>query len=97
MNIDRDQLYDGSKDLVERLADRLPDADVETFLSLHDVGEPIYLLNLLCAGLVKWRTEITPAERDALATLIVGVASTNERYPYLVDTDGTLAALNVVE
>jgi hypothetical protein len=96
MNIDRDQLYDGSKDLVERLADRLPDADVETFLSLHDVGEPIYLLNLLCAGLVKWQTEITPEERDALAILIVGVATTNERYPFLVDTEGTLAAVNVV-
>lgn len=96
MNIDRDQLYDGSKDLVERLADRLPDADVETFLSLHDVGEPIYLLNLLCAGLIKWRTEITPDERDALATLVVGVASTNDEYRYLVDAEGTLAALNVV-
>lgn len=95
MNIDRDQLYDGSKSLVERLADRLPDADVETFLSLHDVGEPIYLLNLLCAGLIKWQTRITPEERDALATLIVGVATTNERYPHLVDTEATLAALNV--
>lgn len=96
MNIDRDQLYDGSKDLVERLTDRLPEADVETFLSLHDVGEPLLMLNLLCAGLIKWRTELTPAERDALATLVVGVASTNEEYPYLVDARGTLDRLTVV-
>ncbi|OLF05096.1 hypothetical protein BLA60_37590 [Actinophytocola xinjiangensis] len=97
MNIDRQRLYDGSKELVERLADRLPEADVETFLSLHDVGEPLYLLNLLCAGLIKWRTEVTAAERDALAELVTGVASTNTRYPFLVDAQGSLEALNVVE
>lgn len=96
MTIDREQLYAGSKELVERLADRLPEKDVESLLSLHDVGEPLFLLNILCAGLVKWQTPITPEERDALATLVVGVATTNDRFPYLADWDRTRAGLQVV-
>lgn len=84
-------MYDGT----EALLDRLPERDLETFRSLQDVGEPVYLLNLLCAGLVKWQTALTPGERDALAELVSDLAVPKERYEYLDDPAGTLAALNV--
>ncbi len=96
MAIDRDRLYDGTEDLLDRLADRLPERDLETFRSLHDVGEPIYLLNLLCAGLVKWQTALTPGERDALAELVSDLAIPKERYEFLDDPADTLAKLNVI-
>lgn len=44
-----------------------------------------------------WLERATDAVADTLETLIVGVSTANERYPYLVDTTGTLAALHVVE
>jgi hypothetical protein len=97
MAIDRDRLYDGTEDLLDRLADRLPERDLETFRSLHDVGEPIYLLNLLCAGLIKWRTELTPGERELLAELVSDLAIPKERYEFLDDPAGTLARLTVTE
>jgi hypothetical protein len=96
MTMDRDQLYDGTKDLLERLADRLPEQDLETLRSLHDVGEPIHLLDYLCAGLVRWRTGITQAERDALAVLVSDLVIPEGEYSYLDAPDRTLAALNVV-
>jgi hypothetical protein len=97
MAIDHERLYDGTKDLLDRLADRIPAKDLETFRSLHDVGEPVYLLNLICAGLIKWRTEVTPAERDALAALVTEVTIPQGRYPFLDDPSGTLDQLTVAD
>lgn len=97
MVMEYQQRYDGVKDLLDRLADRLTAANLETYQSLNDVGEPIYLLNVLCADLVKSKHPITPDEHGALATQLANLTIPKGRYPYLDDPESTLAALNVVE
>ncbi|WP_157246709.1 hypothetical protein [Nonomuraea typhae] len=95
MAIDRQQLYDGSRDLLDRLADRL-ERHLETYRSLHDVGEPIYMLNVLCADLTKSKIPVSPEERDLLAVLIGDLRIRAGDYPYLDDPARILAALHVV-
>ncbi len=97
MAMEYQQRYDGIKNLLDRLADRLTAANLETYRSLNDVGEPIYLLNVLCADLIKSKHPITPDERNALAVQLGNLTIPKGRYPYLDDPDDTVAALNVVE
>jgi hypothetical protein len=94
---DSERLYDGTRDLLNRLADRLPPADLETFRSFHDVGEPLLLLDQLCAGLVKWQTPITRDERDALASILADLPIPEGGYRFLENQTEVLAGLNVVE
>lgn len=97
---DKDRLHKlhiDSRALLESVADRLPDERLARLRTLSDVGEWSLLVNGLCASLIKREIPVTPAERDALTAVLASFTAPHQRYKYLNDPEGTLAALNVVE
>lgn len=93
--MDLAKLRTDSRELLERLADRLPQDKLNEYRSLSDVGEWAILVDLLSATLVKRNIPITPAERDALADLLALFPTTVEDLDYITHRDQTLAALTV--
>lgn len=100
MAIDKERLnrlHIESRDLLESVADRLTPEKVRIYRSFSFAGEWALLADGLCATLVKRQIPVTAAERDALASVLGLFQRPHERYNYLNDPAGTLAALNVVD
>jgi hypothetical protein len=91
------KLHQESRALLESLADRLPAERIEWLRTYSDVGEWLFLVDGLCASLVKRQIPITPNERDALASVLTIYPPPGGRFRYMNNSDETLAALNVVE
>jgi hypothetical protein len=54
------KLNKDSRELLERLSDRLPQEKVDTYRSFNDVGEWNMLIDVLCAHLIKEKIPVTP-------------------------------------
>ncbi|WP_068055685.1 hypothetical protein [Nocardia xishanensis] len=94
--IDRiNKLNKESRDLLERLADRLPAETLAQYRTFSDVGEWGELVDGLCASLVKRQIAVTTAERDSLAELMAMFIN-SEGYAYLGDPERVLSQLAVV-
>lgn len=91
------KLSNGSRELLERFADRLEPEILADYRSFSDVGEWTLLVDNLCASLVKRRILVSPAERDALADLLAlfGDPKDNTDMFYIDDYERVLAGLNV--
>ncbi|KAA8883909.1 hypothetical protein F3087_37305 [Nocardia colli] len=88
------RLNEGSRSLLDRLADRLGPETLAQYRTYSDVGEWGELVDGLCASLVKRRIAISPAERDSLAELMA-MFENREGYVYLSDPEGVLSRLVV--
>lgn len=92
------RLHHESRALLETVADRLSAQELEESRSLSDAGEWGELVNGLCAHLVREQAAVTPAERDGLASVLgLMFGPRKQRYRYVDDPEGTLAALDVVD
>ncbi|MFE6924858.1 hypothetical protein ACFVAV_27800 [Nocardia sp. NPDC057663] len=91
------KLSNGSRQLLERFADRLGPETLADFRSFSDVGEWTLLVDNLCATLVKHKILVSPAERDALAELLAlfGDPKDNMDMFYIDDYQRVLGELNV--
>ncbi|MBF6543081.1 hypothetical protein [Nocardia brasiliensis] len=93
--IDRlNKLSQGSRSLLDRLADRLPPEVLAQYRTYSDVGEWGELVDGICASLVKRQIVVTPAERDSLAELM-GLFNNRDDYVYLGDPERALSQLTV--
>ncbi|MFE9577212.1 hypothetical protein ACFYO1_12560 [Nocardia sp. NPDC006044] len=90
------RLSEGSRGLLEQLADRLAPETLAQYRTYSDVGEWGELVDGLCASLVKRRIAISSAERDSLAELM-GMFGNREGYVYLGDPERVLAQLVVAQ
>lgn len=91
------KLNNGSRQLLERFADRLGPETLADLRSFSDVGEWTLLVDNLCATLVKSKILVSPAERDALAELLTlfGDPKDNIDMFYIDDYQRVLEKLNV--
>jgi hypothetical protein len=94
--VDLIKLHKDSRDLVERLADRIPPEKLTAYRTYSDVGEWAELVDLLCAGLLKNHIPVTPDERDRLAALLAMFDTPRGGYTYLSDPQRVLSQLTVV-
>ncbi|MEU1985022.1 hypothetical protein [Nocardia sp. NPDC019395] len=97
--VDLVKLHNDSRDLLERLADRLPPDRLADYRSDSDAGEWGVLLDALCARLVRRQIPVTLPERDILAGLLAMleiVEEGEEDYAYLSDPSRVLSQLHVV-
>jgi hypothetical protein len=94
--VDLVKLHKDSRDLLERLADRIPADRLASYRTFSDVGEWGELVDALCASLVKRQIPVSPQERDLLAQLLGMFPAPQEGYAYLNDPPGVLSQLNVV-
>ncbi|MGW6625688.1 MafI family immunity protein [Nocardia sp. NPDC055002] len=92
------KLSNGSRELIERFADRLEPEVLADYRSFSDVGEWTLLVDNLCATLVKRKILVSPAERDALAELLAlfGDPKDNINMSYIDDYQRVLEELNVL-
>lgn len=90
------RLRDDSRSLLDTFADRLTERQLAWSRRFDFVGEWTELVDGLCAYLVKGEIPVTPAERDAIAAVLVQFVDPRPAYKYLNDPDGTLAALTIV-
>lgn len=97
-NADLNWLNTKSKDLLERLADRLSPHDLESYRTLSYVGEQPMMLNNLCACLIQRKIPVTPQEQQAFAELLNWFRpATVTDLAYIYDRSNTLASLNVTD
>ena len=89
------RLHKDSRDLLERLADRLPPDKLATYRTYSNVGEWAELVDVLCASLVKGQIPVTPEERNSLAGLLAMFETPREGYAYLSDPQRVLSQLTV--
>ncbi|MFD4432498.1 hypothetical protein [Nocardia sp. NPDC058497] len=91
------KLSNGSRELLERFADRLGPEMLADYRSFSDVGEWTLLVDNLCASLVKRQILVSPAERDALAELLAlfGDPKDSTDMFYTDDYERVLADLNI--
>lgn len=95
--MDLAKLRSDSRELLEQLADRLPEDKLSDYRTLSDVGEWATLVNLLCASLVHRHIPITQGERDKLAQLLAMFPVPADDLDYITNRDETLATLTVSE
>jgi hypothetical protein len=86
-----------SKDLLERLADRLPSDRLENCRTFSKVGEWGVLVDEMCAVLVKRNIPVTQDERDALADLLDMFPIPAEHHKYINNREEILASLTITD
>ena len=89
------ELRDRSAGLLDRLADRLPAAELSQLRRYNAVGEWGLLVDELTAALVQDRIAIRPSERDALRELLYAFDPPGQTYKYISRRDEVLAELVV--
>jgi hypothetical protein len=94
--VDLVKLHKDSRELLERLADRIPPDRLTTYRTYSDVGEWAELLDALSASLVVRHIPVTSEERDLLARLLAMFETPKEGYTYLSDPQSVLSQLTVV-
>jgi hypothetical protein len=78
--VDLAELHEDSRELLARLADRIPPDRLSTYRTYRDVGEWAELLDALCATLVVRHLPVTSAERELLARLLAMFETSKEGY-----------------
>jgi len=92
------KLHRDSRELLDSLADRISTESLADLRRLSDASEWTELVNALCAYVVRERVPVAPAERDAFASVLdLFQLPADERFTYVNDAEGTLAALHVVD
>jgi hypothetical protein len=94
--VDLVKLHQDSRNLLERLADRIPPDRLDTYRTYSDVGEWAELIDALCASLVMRQIPVTPEERATLARLLAMFQTPKEGYAYLSDPQSVLSQLTIV-
>ncbi|MCI2422694.1 hypothetical protein MOQ72_35240 [Saccharopolyspora sp. K220] len=89
------KLNEAVRELLEQLADRLPQRRLASYRALGEAGESVSLLNEICKMLVSRRTEVTPAEKETLAQLLDAACPDAGDNDYVRNRDQTLAAIQV--
>jgi hypothetical protein len=89
------KLNHDSRALLDMVADRLTEQQLDWSRSFRDAGEWGELVEGICAYLVKGQIPVTPTERDAVAAVLDQFIDPRPVYKYLNDREGTLAALTV--
>ncbi|MFD3701735.1 MafI family immunity protein [Nocardia sp. NPDC058658] len=85
-----------SRDLLERLADRLPPEVLQTYRTYIDVGEWASLVDVLCATLVKCQIPVTETERGELANVLGQFTLPTDGWNYINNPESVLSQLKVV-
>ncbi|PKV80410.1 hypothetical protein [Nocardia fluminea] len=90
------RMHTESRDLLERLADRLPAVDLQTYREYSDVGEWAMLVDVLSATLVKRQIPVTEAERGELANVLGQFTLPTDGWNYINNPESVLSQLKVV-
>lgn len=93
--MDNAPVNEAVRQLLEQLADRLPQRRLASYRALGEAGESASLLNELCKMLIARHTEVTPAEKETLTRLLGDVCTGD--YDYINDREQTLNAIQVAD
>jgi hypothetical protein len=89
------ELRDKSAALLDRLADRLPAAELSQLRRYNAVGEWGVLVDELTAALVQDGIAVRPSERDALRELLYAFEPPGQMHKYIARRDEVLTQLVV--
>lgn len=95
--MDAAKLNEAVRELLEQLADRLPQRRLASYRALGEAGESASLVNEICKMLVNRHTEVTPAEKETLTHLLDVVPTDTGDYAYIRNRGQTLAAIQVAD
>lgn len=94
--MDFKEFNSATRQLVEQLADRLPEEELRLYRSYAYVGEWDVLLNALAAILVKRQIPVTSAERDALESVLNFFTLPRRRNHYINNREEVVRSLNII-